>query len=663
MASKPPASAGALAIFASAKSTIKKNTLKIQGVCQNLLVAIHTDESCKECAEYAQHLAEEISSSNIPPIPNQELEEAITIASPSFLDGYHHESEVKDLQSIVDQCDQRADQQTREIKSLEKSLEKAREEREHQAREIARLKSDLVEAESAYRTLQNFVLKARPGTRLPPDFFKEKSRPANTGRHTPTTDGRARSSASKRARDPSPESGLDYGDQYDPQDSPHRDKRPKTTSARKQAEDVVMKDGTRVPVNYGDIVKAPPKGSFKGNPGAAFDGSSDEFAEDVDDDDPRPLNQRSGGYYELNLPEKYRWIVDATGQEPEFKALAKEAYHASPDGAPHYEVDLVYAAVKWRTHRIARERRKGVPSLVGRADTSHYPEEVMTIIKEWERSPIQILPCVRQDRHQALLKEDLDVTAWLRMIRPKGNPSAYKRMLTMIFMDYNNYQSVVDWTCAHEGIEGYWMCSRPKTRLAWSREITPSALLQWIIDHGRMTKIEGATLVAPYFQRSATDKWYNDAGRIAMERYKDTKEKGPNPFPPSPGPPKSPEELRQRALAANNMLPEQGSSGQQLIDRIQSPRRSAPSTPRASSRLADRIQPGPPKPPRPSMSAIADAIVERIEGKTGETPSDPPPGDPAPPVIAAGGEVVLDHMELDPASGDPDEDLDIYEDP
>jgi hypothetical protein len=63
------------------------------------------------------------------------------------------------------------------------------------------------------------------------------------------------------------------------------------------------------------------------------------------------------------------------------------------------------------------------------------------------------------------------------------------------------------------------------------------------------------------------------------------------------------------------------------------------------------------------MSTIADAIVERIEGKTGEHPSDPPIGDPAPPVVAASSEVVLDHTELDPASGDPDKDLDIYEDP
>lgn len=84
---KPTSAGSALDIFSAMAKRNQPKPITIQGICQNVLVSIHTDENCVDCANYALHIATEVAdkASSLAPIPHAELEKALTTAFPDFM--------------------------------------------------------------------------------------------------------------------------------------------------------------------------------------------------------------------------------------------------------------------------------------------------------------------------------------------------------------------------------------------------------------------------------------------------------------------------------------------------------------------------------------------------------------------------------------------------
>jgi hypothetical protein len=625
-------------ILNEAADDVRSHKLIAVGVCPNVIVTTHESGQCVECVNYARHVKKEfVNTASLNPVPLPDVVKAVDTAFPDLKMFW-----TNNLKSEVARMDNRIEDLEQQAQSLKRELAQRDDEIDNLNEASAHFERCFVDSKKYYFQLRKMVREAYPNFILPPYEFEELPRAC----------------AGKRTREDIDESSPDQHQDRSPQDG-HRDKRPRLetveqstqrkrqpderrATAERSAKTVVPSNDPRVPINYGDIQPGEPslpmpllKNPFAQNP-------DDDWDED-DYDEPAPTkkqNQKKDWFFQTNLPEEFRWILDSTGKEPGYGPLLKEANAATKAAAqlPEGEratLSIQHQAIRWRAGVLKRERRRQIRCLPPVQDVASYPLAVQNLIREWEANPKGIVAWVRDDPHGSLNQFDLDILVWSRAIQPndKAVRRQFRGALAHLFQRFEQHERVVDWEKV-PNFPSEWLCQRVTERCPWTPNTTEKDLIRWLAYRGGLTRTDALYQVAPFFKRAMDGAWYNTVGKNAQSSAPDKgkgKTKESNPFP-RPGPPKSPEELRKMMLAANNMgtssVP--GPSRASLADRITTGsyptslpyddaaptrRRARDPAPPSMAQLADRIQatssvPGPSSGSRTRQTATGKSAVE-----------------------------------------------------
>jgi hypothetical protein len=239
---------------------------------------------------------------------------------------------------------------------------------------------------------------------------------------------------------------------------PHRGRQPPIIATDAVAS---SSSGRRQPVSYADIdgeisPRALPKFS---NP---FEDSSDE------DENPKKKAPKSSNpfrrpevKFRALLPEQSQWILTADGTEAEFKALLTAArVWTGTHGKEETAKPVNLAAVLWRHGHLQQQKRLAMPVVATNVlrVMTHYPKAVQSLIAEWQFNPKAIHPWIRDSPDMSLNPTDLDITAWVRAIRPKREHGG--REFYSVFSDLmarlREYENHSCWR-GHEQMTSQWL--------------------------------------------------------------------------------------------------------------------------------------------------------------------------------------------------------------
>jgi hypothetical protein len=605
-----------LGILDSATERAQSYKIRLTGVCPNVLVSTHENSTCQACVQYARHVKTEmVATASLNPIP---IEDVVKAAQKAFPELEEHLTGA--LQRELNELKGRFQSLERRNESLKRSLDRLEDDIKTEEVTRGHFEASYEEARRDHLALRQLVRKEAPKLMLPPCEYDEVE-DEDEG-HRPS------SKMSKRTREESP-----VPTQREPSSlkETHRDKRLRQDAVDDSTFDVDMHVDPRVPVNYGDIQPPLPSSSRPSNKKAKKEENPFEESTDEEEDVTVKQDQRKEIFYAANLPEQYQWILEAQLNDREFKSLRAAAWTAAhkskelPEGE-QTELPMEYSAAIWRSRALKRQRRRALRCLPPIPNLRDLPAQIQALIKEWEQNPRAIHPWVQDEPAGNLSEVDLDTTAWLRVIQPKGKyeRSATRRLLIKMSEEFDEISSIIEWDNL-PFLTSPWLCERATSCFPWTPSSTTKDLLRWIVHEGGVRRGEALYGIGPYFKRMKDGIWYNTVGKNArlpgaekeVSLYPESrggkakgKGKETRPFPPT-GPVKSPQELRRLAYIANGMDPDEaGPSNLPLADRIDAGKPASPSNTPGPS-LLSRVERGP---PQPTLAQRADMILARASG-------------------------------------------------
>ena len=559
--SSTSATASAVALLLQAGDPSPAPKIQMLGLAPNVLVSVHEDE-CRACHEYARHVSSEfLGTRGTAPIPIGTVEKALEKAFPEIEERHRRslkeavkpletrlsiaQSELKDKEKLYRELLEDFNDLKKDFRKAVDAEEMSREARDH-------FEICAAEARKHYEQLRRFLREAYPRLVIPPDAYEESEVRVRPG---------------KRAR--KEHNTASEEDQSPPQEP--QGKRvclekevppPKTTATVVNA----VAGSSRAPVNYGDAT-IPAGDDSHGVYDPYLAESEDEFVEAT------PGTNAYSARREIlhkDLEEKDRWILTANGTEKEFQFLLNKAYKATRIASKKGSIaDLPPSqeAAMWRKRSLQMEKAepsRTVFSLPSGWEKT-YPEQVKALVREWLANPQAIHKWVRQDEEGTLDAIDLDITAWVRLMRPadKNQYREFRDSLMKLFEQWETIAPTINWDKIPTH-QSDWLSERSSTRCPWTPAMTAEELLRWTAQTYRLTAAECQDFIVPYFDRCREGSWYNQAGKQASQPTpKRGKQKGKLSFPTPlrlAGPTRTNAELRLRSLRLNNLSIEDDTS-------------------------------------------------------------------------------------------------------
>jgi hypothetical protein len=440
-------------------------------------VAICHGEGCDQCDEYVGHLLAAIKNGSVE-LASRDIVRALDKAWPALMEDVR-----KDARAEVVEDYRRLDDK---FNDLQKSYDKEYDEHGVLLKKYAAMEEKLAQYEGKG--------KRKAGESTPPDAPAGKRRATEIpSRQHPVT-----------VRPPSPEPEEDSFDMFhDGTDSDDPPPRNYSTEASTSGHN---------PAHHG------PRGrrsrGVRSLPAPDYVRPTRPIASQpiaVTGVLPTPLGRTTAA---SNRPRPRGWFDTCDIESAEFQAALARA-RSLPNGT-HSAVD--HAVL----NRATRERKRAnrVPAF---AEEPTLPAEMQEWINKWANNP-EGTPCpIRDDEHGRLSIPDIDVWLWSKKVTPPDSPKAFRSLLWGIFKTPGQWREMAGTLPASYETDN--LRSVPQNHFVWTRPVeqtTPQEVARWCAIYGGVTPDRACEIIEPYAVRLDTGRCFNEAGRVARERAKQT---------------------------------------------------------------------------------------------------------------------------------------------